>query len=347
MLLSVIIPVYKVEQYLPQCIESILAQTVSDLELILVDDGSPDGSGKICDDYASRFSNIRVIHKENGGHTSARKAGLRIAEGKYISFIDSDDFLEPDMYEKMIRKLQEHQADIVITGHVMDYSDRTVMCENALHSGVYTGSSLEDLRCNALFSISKAKAGITGAMWCKLFPREMILEPFLNQEEDLRVGEDALFSFRMLLDARCVVIDNENRGYHYRILENSIVHSFDKKYFTNIQTMHNRLLSVVSENPTDAIRRSFAYNYVFLFANGISLVMSRRNRISYWAKYQMVKQQLDDPLLKQSLELVELERFPQQTAAQLRLLAAHRPGAFVAHYLLSAVAGRVAARLKR
>ena len=98
-LISVIIPVYKVEEYLENCIQSVIKQTVSDLEIILVDDGSPDQCPEICDLWADKDSRIKVIHKENGGLSDARNAGLDIAQGEYLSFVDSDDWIAPDMYE--------------------------------------------------------------------------------------------------------------------------------------------------------------------------------------------------------------------------------------------------------
>ena len=101
-LLSVIVPVYKVEAYLDECVESILNQTYTDLELILVDDGSPDRSGEMCDAWAERDSRVRVIHKPNGGVCSARNAGLDAARGEYAAFVDSDDWLDPGMYEAML-----------------------------------------------------------------------------------------------------------------------------------------------------------------------------------------------------------------------------------------------------
>ena len=100
--ISVIVPVYKVEQYLKRCVDSILHQTFSDLEVILVDDGSPDNCPAMCDELAKADKRIRVIHKENGGLSSARNAGMKIAQGKYIGFVDSDDDVEPDMYETML-----------------------------------------------------------------------------------------------------------------------------------------------------------------------------------------------------------------------------------------------------
>ncbi len=115
--ISVIIPVYNVENYLARCVDSILAQTFEDLEVILVDDGSPDGSGKICDLYAKKDPRVQVIHKPNGGLSSARNAGLDIAAGEYLSFIDSDDWIEPDTYGHMMGLLQKYQAQIVSFGN--------------------------------------------------------------------------------------------------------------------------------------------------------------------------------------------------------------------------------------
>lgn len=114
--LSIIVPVYKVEPYLRRCIDSILAQTFRDFELILIDDGSPDNCGAICDEYAAKDSRIIVIHQKNQGVSAARNAGLDIARGTYLGFVDSDDWIEPEMYETMIATAKEKQVDVVVCG---------------------------------------------------------------------------------------------------------------------------------------------------------------------------------------------------------------------------------------
>ena len=113
---SVIVPVYKVAAYLPRCVDSILAQTWRNLEIILVDDGSPDECGSICDVYAEKDPRIRVIHKENGGLSSARNAGLDTASGEYIGFVDSDDWIEPEMYARMLALMEKYDAKMVCAG---------------------------------------------------------------------------------------------------------------------------------------------------------------------------------------------------------------------------------------
>ena len=126
-LISVIVPIYKVEKYLRKCIESILSQTYTNLEIILVDDGSPDKCGEICDEYEKRDSRIKVIHKKNGGLSDARNAGLDIMAGNYVAFVDSDDWIEPQMYEHLLAKLHYFHADISIGGVSCDLDDNGII----------------------------------------------------------------------------------------------------------------------------------------------------------------------------------------------------------------------------
>ena len=114
--ISVIVPVYKVEKYLNKCVDSIVNQTFTDIEIILVDDGSPDNSGKMCDDWSQKDRRIRVIHKENGGLSDARNRGIQESSGEYIIFIDSDDFIEPKMLEVLYNLATDHDADVAISG---------------------------------------------------------------------------------------------------------------------------------------------------------------------------------------------------------------------------------------
>jgi len=129
--ISLIVPVYKVEPYLRKCVDSILAQTYKNLEVILVDDGSPDNCGAICDEYAARDGRIIVIHQKNGGISAARNAGLDIASGDYVGFVDSDDWIEPDMYEYLLSGALEEKAHIVICGHYLDFPHRSL--EQSFH----------------------------------------------------------------------------------------------------------------------------------------------------------------------------------------------------------------------
>ena len=126
MLFSVIVPIYKIEKYLRRCIDSVLGQTFSDFELILVNDGSPDNCPAICEEYAAKDKRIRVIHKENGGVTSARLRGVVEATGEWIGFVDGDDYVEPQMYERLLDNALKYQADISHCGHQLVFPDGRV-----------------------------------------------------------------------------------------------------------------------------------------------------------------------------------------------------------------------------
>ena len=161
-LISVIVPVYNVEPYLRQCVDSILAQTYENLEIILVDDGSLDRCPQICDGYAKKDERIRVIHKENGGLSDARNAGLNIATGDYIGFVDSDDWIEPNMYNHLIRTLLKYEADISVCGYQesngkrilatksMAWQEKTYTVEKAFREVLLSGEIMV-VMCNKLY----------------------------------------------------------------------------------------------------------------------------------------------------------------------------------------------------
>lgn len=115
-LISVIVPIYKVEQYLNRCVQSIVDQTYKNLEIILVDDGSPDNSPAMCDAWAEKDDRVQVVHKKNGGVSSARNAGLDAANGAYIGFVDGDDYIEPDMYAQLLQAIQKDSSDMAVCG---------------------------------------------------------------------------------------------------------------------------------------------------------------------------------------------------------------------------------------
>lgn len=190
-LLSVIVPVYKAEKYLHRCVDSILAQTWSNLEIILVDDGSPDNSGKMCDEYSGTDSRIRVIHKPNGGVSSARNAGIDAATGDYIAFVDSDDYIAPEMYEKLFEPLNSDRS-IVMCDFMLDYGDGNMQPRTTIQPG----NSITD----AIKSLLMSDIG-TGSVYM-IAPRDLI--GTLRFPEYLRNGEDLWFMLRLISKAESI-----------------------------------------------------------------------------------------------------------------------------------------------
>ena len=211
-LISIIVPVYNVENYLPRCVDSILAQTYRNLEIILVDDGTRDASDKICDAYAARDSRIRVIHKENGGLSSARNAGIEIARGEYLGFVDSDDWIEPEMYELLLEKALQYDVKLVVGGRY-DFSSRrnekTVgLCPEK--EEVVTGMEL----LGRVFTWQ----GCDSAAWDKLYHRSLFREiryPVGKLHEDEAVIHEILG-----LTQKVAWVDEAH--YLYRESSNSI-----------------------------------------------------------------------------------------------------------------------------
>ena len=207
--ISVIVPVYKTEKYLPECIESILAQTFPDFELILVDDGSPDNSGKICDDYATRDSRIRVFHKENGGVSSARNLGLDNARGEWIAFVDSDDTVG----EKYLEHLWGGNADsagpdartLVVSGLV--YLDETGSEVESLRFHAGTGPVCETFRNRELYR--------HGYPFAKLFRNRTLRDAHVRFDPEVSLAEDMLFMEDYLRVADSVTFRADFRDYRY------------------------------------------------------------------------------------------------------------------------------------
>ena len=214
---SVIVPIYCGEQYLRPCIESLIAQKYRNIEIILVDDGSPDACPEICDSYARLDVRIKVIHKPNGGLVSARKAGLEVATGEYIGYVDGDDWVEPEMYEDMLAYAVRHDADIVASGHKEELGGGVVeVLRNTAACGVYSGESLaNNIYATMLYSGKFSQFGIFTYLWNKLFRRAVLFDNQLRVDERIFIGEDAACVYPCLLASKVVCV-TDSAHYHYR-----------------------------------------------------------------------------------------------------------------------------------
>lgn len=222
-MISIIVPIYNVSAYLSACIESIQCQSFQDIEILLVDDGSTDGCYEICESYKQQDSRIKVIHKINGGLVSARKAGIRAASGEYITFVDGDDWIEPDMYKRMYKKLIEQNVDVVMCGR---YEDIGEVRKKVFH-GVSEGRYGKDEMLQSLYPRMITKGGffeygILPVVWDKLFRRECLEKFQLAVDERIVMGEDAACVYPCLLNANSVYVMQEC-FYHYRQNTASII----------------------------------------------------------------------------------------------------------------------------
>lgn len=200
-LISIIVPIYKVEKYLNRCIDSILNQSYKNIEVILVDDGSPDNCGKICDEYLLKDNRIRVIHKENGGLSSARNAGLDIATGDYIGFVDSDDWIEPKMYETLIENVIKYNAQISVGGVVdlLEEGNKYTSIKSTFDGNI----KIECL--NKEDAMKKFFLGSWSA-WDKIYKREVHEKIRFPEGE---INEDEAIAMQILDNCEKIVYTNE------------------------------------------------------------------------------------------------------------------------------------------
>lgn len=214
---SVIVPVYNAEKYLAECVDSILAQTLRDIEVILVDDGSTDTSSSICDAYAEKDSRVQVIHKANGRAASARNAGLKIAQGEYIAFVDSDDWIAPDMYEKMLAA----GADVCLCDYVRFQGEKDFpFTQSNIREGFYDKEQIRKEVYPHLV-MDGIEYPITISNWALLIRRKIIAENQLSYREDIHVSEDAPFGSEVLYCADTFSYLKGECLYHYRITQGS------------------------------------------------------------------------------------------------------------------------------
>ena len=215
-MISIIIPVYNGGDYLRPCFDSIIHQTYQDWELLLVDDGSTDDSGRICDEYAAQEQRISVIHKKNGGQAAARNDGLAKARGEYVSFVDCDDWIEPDMYASMLETMNHEKAEVIICGYKEDYNDGSSKQVNA--DGFQATYDAQE-------TVKLLLTGKIGSyLWSMLFKREVVQELM----PDLNPYEDHATIFKWMLHAQRVVVLHR-AFYHYRQLSSSSLHSYNPK----------------------------------------------------------------------------------------------------------------------
>ncbi len=222
-MISIIVPIYNIENYLPQCIESIMKQTYTDLEILLVDDGSKDSCSKICDKYKERDSRIKVIHKENGGLVSARKAGLVEAQGEYVAYVDGDDWIEANMFMELFNILDRYQVDIVMCGHIEDTGNisKKVLC--GLEEGYYDKRQLiETVYPSMIVGDAFFDWNVSAGVWGKLFKKESIMCYQMAVDERICMGEDAACTYPALLNAHSIYVMSKCL-YHYRQTTGSMV----------------------------------------------------------------------------------------------------------------------------
>lgn len=300
-LISVIVPVYKVEPYLLRCVESIRKQTYQNLEIILVDDGSPDRCPQMCEELAAVDQRIKVVHKENGGLGYARNSGLDVATGAYVVFVDSDDWISETHIENLYRAAKEHQADAVIGTYTRAFASGELReRSHFLQERCYEG---EEVRSQILLRLLGADQDFSSdvqlepSCWGNIYRMDLIQADNLRFiSERYAISEDIYFSAEIYHRANSVVILNEV-GYYYYENQSSLSKSYDPKMFERILKYYEVIKSQVAEYLLgDAV--SFRIERTFLMKVRVAIRLAVISNLARQQKRQLVREMLCHPTVQ-------------------------------------------------
>ncbi len=338
--LSVVLIIYRIEKYLPQCIESVLSQTYRDFELVLVDDGSPDRCPEICDEYAAKDPRIRVIHQENQGSVLARWNGLLASSGEYVSMIDGDDFIDPDMYSHMMSLAVKDNADIVAVGYKEDRDGVCTERNNRIGSGVYSRDSLNAFLTRALYDGVFYEPGIVPSLWSKLFRRDLLCGAACP-DKSIKMGDDAAVSYPAMAGAGTIVVDNNVHPYHYRIVEGSMSRSHDELYFERAEKLIGGLYKNLSKSRE--MRRCLLYYALFILNIGIGDLFSRHVKKSIGQKLSIVEKTVSSMSEYIDWRGIDWSGFSRKDEKRFKALLSGRTASFA----MDIYAEKTADRIKR
>ena len=255
MLISVIVPVYNVEKYLRQCLDSLLQQSYRDLEIIMVDDGSQDSSGEICEEYAAKDSRIKVIHKQNEGLGFARNSGLEISTGKYVTFIDSDDVAECDLIEQLMKEVIDKDVDTCIGGFKRITEDGKAVFQESYTRDFFSGDDVYNkLFARMLGSAPDAHDAIRMSVWNVLYSMDIIRKHNIRfPSERVFISEDIVWDSEYYRYAQAVSVIGST-AYHYRITPGSLTQKYKPQMIDRICVLYNEMEKRVSADREKIIR---------------------------------------------------------------------------------------------
>lgn len=271
--ISVIIPIYNVEEFLPQCIDCIVSQTYTNFELILVDDGSTDSCGEICNRYLKIDSRIRYVYKTNGGQISARKAGVDIATGDYILFVDSDDWIDVDEIEKLVEMLiQNDYPDVIAFGLIEEYETDSMFRKNGADPGLYWEGKLSELKNKIMMTDIFFEWKILPHLCNKLIKNNLLGQNIYSTSDIITYGEDAVCSILCLLQASSIYVC-DYAPYHYRQRPGSAVQEqreLSREMFKETYRILNRAFGNLEGN----LRDLKFYMFFIIMLKGYSHLVS-------------------------------------------------------------------------
>ena len=308
MKISVIVPVYNVEEYLAQCLDSIVGQTYRDLEIILVDDGSTDDSAKICAEYAAKDSRISVIRQPNAGVSVARNTGIESATGDYITFVDSDDWLDNEMYKKMMDQIKNSPGlDMVMCDSTLVTEDSEIKFTDFIREGYYSKSQIiSELYPVLLVTEDFGKIPIV-SVWNCLMKRSILMDHHIRFDPVLRYGEDYLFMPEVVIHTTSFFYHKGTHYYHYRQYEESRSKKLQPDWWPNFLDLNKKLNDLLANSKefdfTRQLKLQLIHSALFLTSAIVSNKALRRGE-----KLRLLKKSFMESALKKAFSDLDFKK---------------------------------------
>lgn len=266
--LSVIVPVYKAEKYLKRCIDSILGQTYRNIEVILVDDGSPDNCPQICEQYQKIDKRVQVIHQRNAGVAVARNSGMEIATGDYLTFVDSDDYLEKEMYISIVQVIEKYHCDVVMCDCVKEFKDHTELYTHDIRVGYYSEKQLKEEYYPHLLMMENVEypATISNCL-CVFKNKRGEHSKFIEYEPGIRYSEDLLFGARLMRQAESFYYMKGKGYYHYCMNPESATHKFVPDKWKDYQKLYQKIKDIFGDDNEFDFKNQIDLCLLFFFYN--------------------------------------------------------------------------------
>ena len=315
-LVSIIVPVYNVEKYLAQCVNSLINQTYPDLEIILVDDGSKDASSMICDKFAKQDNRIKVIHKPNGGLSSARKAGIASLTGKYAMFVDGDDWIDEDTVSICVQKFIEHpNMQCVLFSYIKEYPDNSIPVHVLDSSGHFERNSATEKIYRRLFGLSSEEMAHPERMnniescCMKLYEASFIRKGKFFDTKEVGSSEDALFNMYALYGIQEAYYIDKN-FYHYRKLAESITNSYRPQLVTQWGNLFDTIEKIIREKRLGKEYMVALNNRIALSICGIGMNELSNPNEKMFGHIRNIRKYINSPRYIRAVRQLELRRMP-------------------------------------
>lgn len=311
--ISVIVPVYKSEKYLNRCVNSIRKQIYTNIEIILVDDGSPDQCPLMCDKFANIDDRIKVIHKQNEGVAVARNAGMDVATGDYLTFVDSDDYIEPVMYENMMKQAKLYSCDLVMCDCIKEFFDHSELYTHDIRSGYYDKNQLLTEYYPHLLMMENVEYPATISNWLCLFKKELLNRTSdgkqLRYVSGIRFSEDLLFGSRLIRVADNFFYMKGKTYYHYFMNPSSATHTYAPDKWDNYCRLYQEIKKYFLTDIEFDFKRQVDLCLLFFLYNTIGDIR-QTNCLSHKEKVEKINLILEDIEVRKMFGRLRILKLP-------------------------------------